>query len=163
VSEGTREPARVTERLLTFEVGGTVYALPIADVSEVTEVGRVAAVPMLPPEVGGVTNHHGDALPVVHRRSLFAVSEERELPDPQHLLVLAKDPDDPHRYGVQVDRILGLVDGPGAHGRGEGPVAERRPIEGRLVSVLDPRRLLARATQVIQSSVHGTDATHGGE
>lgn len=157
------ETSPVTERLLTFEVGGTMYALPIADVSEVTEVGRMAAVPMLPPAIGGVTNHHGDALPVVHRRPLFSVPEERELPCPQHLLVLARDPDDPHRYGVPVDRILGLVDGPGAQARAEGPVAERRPIEGRLVSVLDPRRLLARATQMIQGSVHGAETTHGGE
>jgi len=148
------EAVRVTERLLTFEVGGTVYALPIADVSEVTEVDRLAAVPMLPPPIGGVANHHGDALPVVHRRPLFGVPGDRELPDPQHLLVLAKDPDDPNRYGVPVDRILGL---------GDAPVAERRPIEGRLVSVLDPRRLLARATQVIQGSVYGAEATHGGE
>lgn len=159
----TSEAVRVTERLLSFEVGGTVYALPIADVSEVTEVDRLAAVPMLPPPIGGVANHHGDALPVVHRRPLFGVPENRDLPDPQHLLVLAKDPDDPNRYGVPVDRILGLVDGPGAHSRGDEPVAERRPIDGRLVSVLDPRRLLARATQVIQSSVYGAEATHGGE
>ena len=157
------ESMHVSARLLTFQVGATVYALPIADVSEVTEVGRVAAVPMLPPDVGGVANHHGDALPVVQRRALFGIGREQELPEPQHLLVLGQDPDDPSRYGVQVDRILGLVDGPAAPARGEGVVAERRPIEGRLVSVLDPRRLLDRASHVIQSSVCGADASHGGE
>jgi hypothetical protein len=35
--------------------------------------------------------------------------------------------------------------------RGADVVVERRPIGGRLVSVLDPRRLLARAVQVIES------------
>ncbi len=155
-------PTPVGSRLLTFEVGGTLYGLPIAAVAEVTEVGRIAAVPTLPPSVGGVMNHHGDALPVVERAALLPVGE-RPLPVPQHLLVLADSPDDASRYGLPVDCIRGLVDGAPATALGEGPVAERRPVEGRLLSVLDPRRLLARAVEVIERSVDSTEPTHGGE
>lgn len=138
-------------RLLTFEVGGAVYALPIAAIAEVTEVGRIAAVPTIPRTVAGVANHHGDALPVVQRDALFPASAP--LPEPQHLLVLAESPDDARRYGVPVDRIRGLVDGVGALAAGDDMVTERRPIEGRLVSVLDPRRLRAHAVEVIHRSV----------
>ena len=35
------------ERLLAFELAGALFALPITDVAEVTEVGALSAVPML--------------------------------------------------------------------------------------------------------------------
>ena len=63
--------------LLTFDVGGSVYALPISCVLEVAEVDGVACIPTLPPQVGGVVNHHGDALPVVLRSPLLALDEEK--------------------------------------------------------------------------------------
>lgn len=151
-------------RLLTFAVGGALYALPIEAVAEVTEVGRVAAVPTLSRRVAGVMNHHGDALPVLERAALLPV--EGELAPPRHLLVLADGPADVGRFGLPVDCIEGLVDGPAAAALGDDPVAERRPIEGRLVSVLDPRRLFARAVEVVERSGGQDvppDATHGGE
>lgn len=150
------------ERLLAFELSGMLYALPIAEVAEVADAAGFAAVPMLPRRVGGVVNHHGDALPVVFGEAIFE-GVDAERPEPRHLLVLARDPDDASRYGLPVDRIWGLVDGPAATARGPGFVAERRPVEGRLVSVLDPRRLLQRVTEVIEQSMNGFEPTHGGE
>ena len=151
-----------SDRLLVFEVGGTLYALPIADITEVTEVGRVASVPTLRAAVGGVMNHHGDALPVLHRRALFEIGPGT-LSEPQNLLVLGRSPDDPSRLGLPVDCVLGLVDGAGGTAHGADAVVERRPIGGRLVNVLDPQRLLMRAVQVIEESVMGADAMQGGE
>jgi chemotaxis signal transduction protein len=148
--------SRGTSRLLTFEVGEMVFALPIAAVAEVTEVGHIAAVPTLPRSVAGVTNLHGDALPVVERAALLPLGGE-ELQPPRHLLVLAKSPDDASRYGLPVDAIRGLVDGEGGTALGEDAIAERRPIDGRVVCVLDPKRLLARAMQVIERSAEGAD------
>lgn len=156
------DPTEEAGRLLTFEVGGAVFALPIAAVAEVAEVGRIAAVPTLPASVGGVTNLHGDALPVVERAALLPVGDAA-LGPPRHLLVLAKSPDDASRYGLPVDGIRGLVDGEGGTALGDDAIVERRPIEGRVVCVLDPKRLLARAMQVIERSVQGADATQGGE
>jgi chemotaxis signal transduction protein len=150
------------ERLLAFEVGGSVYALPIADVAEVTELARVAAVPTLPQRIGGVMNHQGDALPVVHRGVLFEVAEER-LAEPRHVLVLARNPEDRGALGLPVDRVLGLVDGAGGVARGADAVVERRPIEGRVVSVLDARRLLERAAETIVRSVLEAEPGEGVE
>ena len=149
-----------SDRLLVFEVGGALYALPIAGITEVTEVGRVASVPSLHAAVGGVVNHHGDALPVVHRRALFEVGPG-ELCEPRNLLVLGSSPDDPSRLGLPVDAIVGLVDGEGGTANGADTVVERRPIDGRLVNVLDPQRLLVRAVQVIEESVTAADAMQG--
>jgi len=151
-----------SDRLLLFEVGGRHYALPIADVAEVTEVGCIAAVPTLRAAVGGVMNHHGEALPVVRPAALFELGDT-ELPEPQNLLVLAKSPGDPGRLGLPVDSVLGLVDGAGGTARGADAVVECRPIGGRLVSVVDPQRLLMRAVEVIEESVMGADTMQGGE
>ena len=145
------------DRLLAFEIAVALYALPIADVAEVSEALPVAAVPMLSPAVGGVVNHHGDALPIVHASALFEGARASDAAT--HLLVLARDPDDPNRYGLPVDAIRGLIDGPVVASHEEGPVAERRPMDGRLLNVLDPRRLLERAVAVIEGSMTGA----GGE
>jgi hypothetical protein len=139
-------------RLLAFELGATLFALPISGVVEVAESSRVAPVPMLPRASFGVVNHHGDALPVVFGGALLEFSGESA---PTHLLVLAGDADDPERYGLPVDRILGLVSGGAAPPRGESLVADRRPHEGRVLNVLDPRRLLARASALVEASLSG--------
>ena len=155
-------PGLPTERLLTFEVAAHVYAVPIGDVAEVTDLADIAVVPTLPLRVGGVMNHHGDALPVVHRHILFETGEA-DLADPEHVLVLEPSGEERGGLGVPVDRILGLVDGSGGTARGEDAVVERRPMEGRVVSVLDTRRLVQRAVEAIEKSVLGADTGEGTE
>ena len=140
------------DRLITFEVGGSVYALPIAGVIEVAEAESLACIPTLPSQIGGVINYHGDALPVIHRPSLLDL-DEAELPEPKHVLVLGEGAKGGACLGLPVDRVIGLVDGGPAAARGPGPVAERRPVGGRVVNVLDPERLVAQARQVIERSL----------
>ena len=153
--------AASADRLLAFELAGALYALPIADVAEVTEVGRLSAVPMLPSAVGAVVNHHGDALLVVHGAALLERAPGAK--PPAHLLVLARDPDDPDRFGLPVDRICGLVDGPPVAARGPSPIAARRPVGGRLMQVLDARRLLEKAQATLERSMAGLVGAQGGE
>jgi len=139
------------QRLLTFEIGAAVYALPIADVLEVAEVAPMACIPTLSRQVAGVVNHHGDALPVMSREALFELNTG-ELPEPQHLLVIGERPADAGRLGLPVDRVLGLADGPVA-GRATELVAGRRPIDGRVVHILSTAHLFARASQAIEGAV----------
>lgn len=144
------------ERLLTFEVGSSLYALPIECVLEVAEVGELACIPTLPAAIGGVVNLHGDALPVIRRAELFGVAEEG-LPAPAHLLVVAGRSDGVARLGVPVDRTVGLVDGCGAaSGSGE-LVALRRPLGDRVLAILDPRVLVARAREAIERGMGFVD------
>lgn len=139
-------------RMLTFELGTTLFGLPISGVVEVAEGARVAPVPMLSRSSFGVVNHHGDALPVVFAGALLEYSGSSA---PTRLLVLAGDPDDPDRYGLPVDRILGLVAGDPAVARSDSPVAERRTHDGRVLNVLDPRRLMLRAQALVDESLSG--------
>jgi chemotaxis signal transduction protein len=147
VSAAPAGDAARQERLLSFEVGGASYALPIAGVLEVAEVGPLACVPTLHPGVAGVVNHHGDALPLVDRSVLLDLGPGA-LPAPQQVLVICARGDGP-RLGLPVDRVCGLVDGCGADPAPE-LVAERRSLDGRVLNVLDPEQLVVRARQVIE-------------
>jgi len=149
------------DRLLTFEVAGDLYALPISGVLEVADAGRLTCIPTLPTSVGGVINHHGDALPVLGCASLFDVNED-ELGEPGSILVVSGRVGESARLGIPIDRVLGLVDGAAAAMSGAQAVAERRSIQGRVASVLDPQRLVGQAREVIESSLGRRDQTQGG-
>jgi chemotaxis signal transduction protein len=141
------------ERLLTFEIGTSLYALPISGVVEVTEVEEnLASIPTLPPRLGGVVNFHGDALPVLHSGALLGV--EGDAPKtPAQIVVVTDRPTEQARLGLPVDEILGLVNGPRAIARGADPVAERRSIDGRVAKILDPAQLVAKAESVIENAL----------
>ena len=98
--------------------------------------------------MAGVVNHHGDALPLIDRARLLDLDAD-ELPAPQHILVVYVPPDGP-RLGLPVDRVLGLVDGLSGATAAAGPVAERRCVDGRVVNVVVPERLVARARHVVE-------------
>ena len=139
-------------RLLAFEIGSSLFALPIEGVHEVAEMAELACIPTLPRDVAGVINYRGDALPVVRRERLLEPGAGA-LDAPQHVLVISDRPSSPPCLGLEVDRVLGLVDGQPAKGRGTDPVAERRPLDGRLLSVVDATRLVARARKVIEDAL----------
>jgi len=139
------------DRLLTFELAGDFYAIPIAGVLEVADAGRVMCIPTLPTSVGGVINYHGDALPVLGCSSLFDVNDS-EIGELGTVLVISERVGESARLGIHIDRVLGLVDGAAAAMSGTKEVAERRSIQGRVASVLDPQRLVSKARDVIESS-----------
>jgi len=140
------------ERLLTFEIGSSLYALPIAGIVEVAEVDEAfAAIPTLPARIGGVINFHGDALPVLFSEALLGVRGDAEK-SPMQIVVVTDRPTEQARLGLPVDEILGLVNGPRAKARGADPVAERRSIDGRVGKILDPAQLVAAAEALIANA-----------
>ena len=152
-----------TVRLITFEIAGAFYGLPIADVLEVAEIAPICCVPTLPKRVGGIMNHHGDALPVVFPAALLPVDEP--VPEPQHALVLSGRPDDESagRLALLVDRVVGLTDAPRVAAGASEVVVGRQPIGGRLANILDTGRLIERAAGVIERSVGQSDTGLGGQ
>lgn len=145
------------DRILTFEVAGTVYGLPIEGVLEVAEAGRVSCVPTLPPFTAGVVNWHGQALPVLAPLPLLGREDEATegLPDSEHVIVLSERGSETPVLGLPIDRVLGLVDGLVRRPVDGGDVvSERRRVRGRVVNVLDPRQLVARAERVIEAAAH---------
>ena len=146
------DPQSAVERFLTFEVAGSLFALPIAGVLEVVERGDSACVPTVSGDVARVMNYRGDALPVVRREQILEVAGGYAMTE-EHVLVVTDRSSAVPRLGIGVDRVLGLVDAEPAKGRGPSVVAERRPIDGRVACILDPTRVVARAREVIEGSL----------
>jgi len=154
-----------SDRLLTFVFENVHYALPIAWVVEVAEKDHVTSVPSMALPVGGVMNWHGEALPLVATELLLGRDRDEAGATPfgaattvgyaqEQVLVVAEKPGSSACLGMPVDRVIGLVDGDGGRDRlpGGNLVVERRPIDGRIVHVLDPATLLARGGEVIESA-----------
>jgi len=145
-------PVVGASRLITFEISGTIYALPISEVLEVVEDAGMTCVPTLPRESGGVMNWHGEALPVVAPHLLLGGGpmRSRNPGEEQQFLVLTDRPDEAACFGLPIDTVVGLVDGEPGLTRGSEVVVERRPVDGRVVTVINPRQLVARAAEVIE-------------
>jgi len=154
------------DRLLMFLFEDVRYALPIAWVVEVAEKDRVTSVPSLALPIGGVMNWHGEALPLIATELLLGRHRDEAGATPfgaattvgysqDQVLVVADKPGSLARLGMPVDRVIGLVPGPGYDARkGEGLVVERRPVDGRIVHILDPMALVARGAEVIESATN---------
>lgn len=149
-------PDGLQERLLHFEVGATAFALPIAYVVEVDEVEPLVAIPTLPLATGGAMNYHGDVLPVLRPERLLPL-EAAPSATPAHVVVISSTRSGSGRLGLPVDRVLGFFDEGGERAPGSGPVAERWSLGDRVVSVLDPKRLVALAREVVEGSVSRGD------
>ncbi len=176
------------DRLLSFEVANTVYALPITAVLEVVESNRASAVPGLARELAAAMNWHGEALPLLAsplllegalegalEEELEGAQEEGSEESPEegaeeepvapparsgaaaiardHVLVVTGRSDEAPSLGMPVDRVLGLVEGAVTPDPAVGMVVERRPVDGRVVNILDPQRLVARAAGLIERAV----------
>jgi chemotaxis signal transduction protein len=144
------------ERLLTFELAAELFALPIEGVLEVVERSEEACVPTVPGDVARVMNYHGDALPIVRCECMLDLAADAASgseSEPGHVLVVTDRKSTIPRLGIGVDRVLGLVDAAPARARGASVVAERRPIDGRVVCILDPDRVVARAREVIDRAL----------
>ncbi len=155
------------DRLLMFVFDDVRYALPIAWVVEVAEKDRVTSVPSLLLPIGGVMNWHGEALPLVATELLLGRDRGEAGATPfgaattvgyaqDQVLVVAEKPGSLARLGMPVDRVIGLVAGQGydVRNKGEGLVVERRPVDGRIVHILDPVALVARGAEVIESATN---------
>ncbi|HEM45737.1 MAG TPA: chemotaxis protein CheW [Alphaproteobacteria bacterium] len=147
-------------RLLAFEVARCLYALPIESVLEVAEAERATCVPGLRTDMAGVMNWHGDPLPIVASDRLLArdgAAADEATPARgvlrEQVLVLSDRGDEAARLGIPVDRVVGLIEGRAPLGRATDLVVERRPVDGRVVAVLDPRLLVARAGDIIERAV----------
>lgn len=153
--DSPQQAAQCSDRLMVFSVSGSVFALPIAGILEVVEQAGVNCVPMVPKDRGGIMNWHGEALPVVAPHLLLGGEPiaQRTGEDVQQYLVIADRPDAAASLGLPIDFVSGLVNGEPGRPHDNQVVVERRPVDGRIVNVIDPQRLVARAAEVIESAV----------
>lgn len=65
-----------TARYLCVDLGREQYAVPILSVREIQAYSPPTPLPRLPPHVRGVTNLHGDIVPVIDLRLRVGMSEQ---------------------------------------------------------------------------------------
>jgi purine-binding chemotaxis protein CheW len=107
------------------------YALPVADVLEVAELGDVTPVPGAGPAVLGVLNLRGQVLPVIDLATLF------ELPpaDPERIVIAVHGD---LRAGLAVDVVAGVEPLPEAAEEVDSRhLAGAALADGELVGVID--------------------------
>lgn len=115
-----------------FRVGSESYALPVAQVLEVAELGTLAPVPGAPPAVLGVRNLRGQVLPVFDLGTVLGTSRDA----PAAKLVITEEAG--RRAGLAIDEVTDV-------GELEGPLQETDSpflsgstlVEGELVGIVD--------------------------
>jgi purine-binding chemotaxis protein CheW len=93
------------QEVLTFEVGGQRYALPLADVRELVRAVALTPLPQAPAIVEGVINLRGTIVPVLDIRSRFRLPP-RAIEPSDHLLVAWNGE---RLVALRVDRALELL------------------------------------------------------
>lgn len=97
-----------TSKLVVFEVGGEVFALPGVAVSEILPYTRVFPVPGCPDVIEGAVNVRGDIESVIRLGALLGMEDGP--PGRYSSIILAHGAG--MRSGLRVDRILDVVDVP---------------------------------------------------
>lgn len=150
--EGGEPQRRV--RLLAFELAGALYAVALASVSEVRELGPLMPLPHVPPYVLGLVNLRGAVVPVITLDDVVAVAEPTGLPPAlqgagQRLIVLKGAS---YLVAVRAPFVDGLIEAPvvayhaALPGAGllEECILGFAVVEDRLVTCLDAVALIAR-------------------
>jgi chemotaxis signal transduction protein len=121
-----------------FRVGAEAYAVPVEQVLEVAEVGRLAPVPGAPATVLGVRNLRGQVLPVVDLATLFGL--EHEVPAPRLVIVEAQG----KRAGLAIDEVTDVSDLAGPVQESESELLAGSTLSGgELIGVVDVERVYA--------------------
>lgn len=75
------------QQLVTFELFGEIFALPILDVREIIRPTAITPVPQAPNFVEGVINLRGQIIPVVDLRKRFGIAAETSTDDTRIIVV----------------------------------------------------------------------------
>lgn len=153
---GGQPEAGSVRQWLRLAAADAVFALPIDQVREIQQVGRLTVLPRMPAAIRGVMNLRGAVVPVVDlgarlgappaavgRRSCIVVVEQAGHPDRPGVLA-----------GVMVDAVFEVVDvdpaavsAPPTLGTRVDPemLVGVLQLQGRLLHLLDTQRVLSQA------------------
>lgn len=79
--------AATFQQLVTFELFGEIFALPILDVREIIRPTNITPVPQAPSFVEGVINLRGQIIPVVDLRKRFGLASQQSNDDTRIIVV----------------------------------------------------------------------------
>lgn len=133
--------------ILTFQVAGQEYGLPVSHVIQIIEMVRITALPQMPPAVQGVINQRGRLMPVLDLRLRLGLPFRPYRPSTPMILVEAGN----RPLALVVDNVttvlnvaaadLELRDAFNHAGLAKGGLAR---VAGRLIPILNGTTLLNR-------------------
>ncbi|MCA3244291.1 MAG: chemotaxis protein CheW [Alphaproteobacteria bacterium] len=86
--QGSKEATLASlQQLVTFELFGEIFALPILDVREIIRPTAITPVPQAPAFVEGVINLRGQIIPVVDLRKRFGLAAENTTEETRIIVV----------------------------------------------------------------------------
>ena len=91
--------------LLTFALDDQHFAIPVADVQEITRAAGFARLPKAPQVIEGVLNFRGAVVPVLDIRARFRFPAKPVQPS-DHLIIARAGP---RTVAIRVDRVLDLA------------------------------------------------------
>ena len=144
--------------VLSFEVDGHRYALPVSCVREVLRATAIVPLPKAPPVVQGIINIRGELVAVLDLRVRFGAAR-RPLQADEHFVVAQAGT---RTVALRADRAVGLLQVDEAALRPIEPVVARTEyvaglatLADGLVLIVDPAAFLSESEGVALSSALG--------
>ncbi len=138
-------------QLLTFSLGGEVFAMDIHNVREIIQHGPMTVVPLMPAFVRGVINLRGAVVPVIDLQSRFGRAPACVGPKTCIVIFDAMRSQERVELGLLVDSVSEVLELPadqlepspdfGASVRRDF-IRAMGKVDGRFVIVIDPDRVL---------------------
>jgi purine-binding chemotaxis protein CheW len=121
-----------------FRLGDESFAVPVAQVLEVADLGALAPVPGAPASVLGVRNLRGQVLPVIDLATVLGTARAQEA----EKLVIAEEGG--RRAGFAIDEVTDVGELPGTVQGTESPyLSGSALVEGDLVGIVDVEGVFA--------------------
>jgi purine-binding chemotaxis protein CheW len=126
-------------------VGDESFALPVAQVLEVAEVGALAPVPGAPPSVLGVRNLRGQVLPVIDLATVLGTARAQEA----ETLVVTEEAG--RRAGFAIDEVTDVAELQGPVQETDSPyLSGSALVQGDLIGIVDVERVFAAVERGVQ-------------
>jgi purine-binding chemotaxis protein CheW len=121
-----------------FRLGDESFALPVAHVLEVADLGTLAPVPGAPPSVLGVRNLRGQVVPVIDLATVLGTARAQEV----EKLVIAEESG--RRAGFAIAEVTDVAELPGTVQDTESPyLSGSALVESDLVGIVDVESVFA--------------------
>jgi purine-binding chemotaxis protein CheW len=143
----------VLRQYLSFELAGHTYALPLAQVAEITPFRELNQIPHMPRSVEGLLDHRGRVLPVISLRSRMGL-EAQAASLSRNIVVL--DLGEANLVGVLVDQVDSVLTASPEHLIPASPLLAGP--EGAWVCgfILQDDRITALLDPALVTVLHGT-------
>lgn len=92
-------------QLILFELGNSLYGIPIEKVSEINRIDQITTLPKAPKFVEGVINLRGNVVPLIDLRKRFGMKHIERTKKNKIIVVIVEK----RLFGIIVDTVLEVV------------------------------------------------------